>query len=626
MTGEMTHDPDATSRMVAPRPAKPITVSGPTPGNATGAEPLAAPSAPQDPVEPPNESAIEPAVEPAVVGATGSTVEPIQAPAPEPRAHVRGSSVRDYWTDGSISSLCAHLSALGGVAIELRDERDRVLPPDSSPDAPGLVSPIPPDATVLDIVIEDERIGSVVVHPAGEAAHARAVSAGRLIAAATREICTDVSELRHRVAEIDTLYRLSAMLVKGGKVADTLGAALHSALEVLELDAGSIMLLPEDADGLAKGESEADLKRSVSINLSEAWLANPLPLSKDREFDRRALAGEIVVSHDLVKDPRVLLPEQCADERLGSMMSAGMVFDNRPIGVIRVYDRMPREFSRAERRLLRSIAQSAAASVEQAGVIQLRASERRTQRALRIAGAVQQRMMPAEVPRIPGIDLAARYRPSFEIGGDFYDLFESHNRLAMVVGDVVGKGVAAGLLMSAVRATMRAYAELSDDLSRVMARTNDALCRDTTVNEFATVWMGTIDPHTRELRYVSAGHDRPTLFRRDPSAEGGWSSRTLDGGGLVAGVSPGESYPVEMVKLRPSDVLVVFTDGVTDAQSFSAERFGRARLLGAIRSILQTDPYASASEVVERVLWAVRQFTGLQPQSDDETLVVARVL
>jgi sigma-B regulation protein RsbU (phosphoserine phosphatase) len=543
--------------------------------------------------------------------------------APDIRTRARGASIRDYWTDGSIAALCANLSEIGGVTIELRDERDLVLPPGSSPDTPGIASPVPPGSTVLPVLVEEEHIGSVVVHPAGPEAHARAVRAGTLVANATREMCADVSELRHRVAEIDTLYRLSAMLARGGKAEDTLEAALRSALQVLDLHAGSIMLLPEDADGLAKGESEADLVRSVSVNLSESWLANPLPLSKDREFDRRALAGEVVVSERLATDPRVLLPEQCVAEGLGSFMSAGMVFDGRPIGIIRVYDREPRDFTRAERRLLRSIGQSAAASVEQARLMGLKARERRTQRALRIAGAVQQRMLPVEVPRIDPVDLAARYKPSFEIGGDFYDLFESHGRLAIVIGDVVGKGVAAGLLMSAVRATMRAYAELSDDLSRVLARTNDALCRDTTVNEFATVWMGSIDPKTLELRYVSAGHDRPALFRRN--AEGVWEHELLDAGGLVAGVQPGESYRVEMTKLRRSDVLVVFTDGMTDARSFDAERFGRERLLSAIHEHLTAEPDATATDLVERVFWTVRQFAGLQQQADDETLVIARI-
>lgn len=536
----------------------------------------------------------------------------------------RGVSLRDFWTDGSISSLCALLTELAGQTIELRDEHGHLLPPGEAPSAPALTdTPPPPGSTAIPIRIEEQEIGAVVVHPGEGPTHERALQAGHLVAAAAREMCSDVTELRHRVAEIDTLYKLSALLVRGGKAKETLEAALESALAVLDLDAGSIMLLPEDADGLAKGESEADLERSVAINLSDDWLGNPLPLSRDREFDRRALAGEVVAVEDLAQDPRVLLPEQSVEEDLTSFMCAGMVFDGRPIGVIRVYSRQRREFSAAEQRLLKSIGQSAAASIEQGRLLKLKARERRTQRALRIAGAVQQRMLPVVVPSVPGIDLAARYRPSFEVGGDFYDLFVAHGRLMIVAGDVVGKGIAAGLLMSAVRATMRAYAELSEDLERVMARSNDAMCRDTTVSEFATAWMGSIDPATRELRYVCAGHDRPALFRRD--ASGAWQHEMLDAGGLVAGVIQGETYPLERVALREGDVLIVYTDGVTDALSFSGKRFGRKRLLETVRELLESEPEASATEVADRVFWAIRQFSGLRRQADDETLVAVRI-
>ncbi|MFK7883584.1 MAG: PP2C family protein-serine/threonine phosphatase [Phycisphaerales bacterium] len=537
------------------------------------------------------------------------------------QAQARGVSIQDFWTDGSISSLCAVLSELSGVKIELRDETGMLLPPGSLPD--GVEAPAPQGSIRFPIRIEEQSIGEISVHPGSGEAHDRAIRAGRLVASAAREMCSDVTELRHRVAEIDTLYKLSALLVRGGRAKETLEAALVSALEVLGLDAGSIMLLPEDADGLAKGESEADLERSVALHLSEAWLGNPLPLSKDREFDRRALAGEVVVVDDLATDPRVLLPEQSVEENVTSFMCAGLVFDGSPIGVIRVYSRRRREFSRAERRLLRSIGQSAAASIEQARLLKLRARERRTQRALRIAGAVQQRMLPSIVPTVPGIDLAAKYRPSYEVGGDFYDLFLAHDRLVIVAGDVVGKGIAAGLLMSAVRATMRAYAELSDDLGRVMARSNDAMCRDTTVSEFATAWMGSIDPKTRELRYVSAGHDRPALFRQN--ASGQWEHQLLDAGGLVAGVIVGEAYPGELLQLEQGDMLIVYTDGVTDAQSFTGERFGRVRLMETVRELLAAEPEASASHVVDRVFWAIRQFSGLRRQADDETLVAIRV-
>ncbi|MEM9372395.1 MAG: GAF domain-containing SpoIIE family protein phosphatase [Planctomycetota bacterium] len=544
-----------------------------------------------------------------------------------PMPAVRVTSVRDFWTDGSISALCELLTEMGGITIELRDESDRVLASGLDRDQVGVQRPIPDDSSVFPIAVQEQRIVSVVVHPGGDSgAHDRAARAGRLIASAAREMCADVTELRHRVAEIDTLYQLSFLLVRGGRARETLEAALRSALEVLDLDAGSIMLLPEDADGLARGDSEADLERSVAINLSEAWLDNPLPLSRDREFDRLALSGEVVFVEDLAADPRVLLPEQSVEEDVKSFMCAGMVFDGRPIGVIRVYSRRHRAFTRAERRLLRSIGQSAAASIEQARLIKMRARERRIQRALRIAGAVQQRMLPASVPTMPGIDLAARYRPSYEVGGDFYDLFHAHDRLVIVAGDVVGKGIAAGLLMSAVRATMRAHAEVSDDLAMVMERSNEAMCRDTTVSEFATAWMGSIGSDGaggRELRYVSAGHDRPALFRR--RSDGAWSHELLEAGGLVAGVMAGERYAIETLPLLTGDLLLVYTDGITDAGSFDGERFGRRRLLELVTGLLDTTPDVTAGGVVEHVFWGIRQFSGLHRQADDETLLAIRV-
>ncbi|CAN0569481.1 unnamed protein product, partial [Laminaria digitata] len=263
-------------------------------------------------------------------------------------------------------------------------------------------------------------------------------------------------------------------------------------------------------------------------------------------------------SEDLSSDPRVLVPEKCREEKLVSFIGTGMVFDGQPIGVIRLYARQRRAFSAAERKLIRSIGESAAAAVEQARLLKMQARHRRTQRALRIAGAVQKRMLPEITPSFEGIQLAARYQPSQEIGGDFYDLFEVHDQLGIVVGDVVGKGVVAGMLMSAVRASLRAYAEISDELDLVMQRTNNAVCRDTTVSEFVTIWYGTICPKTRVLRSVVAGHDVPLLLRRGDS--GHYQPLKVPGEGTVVGVIQDEPYTMSTLELLPGDVLVAYTD------------------------------------------------------------------
>jgi phosphoserine phosphatase RsbU/P len=541
----------------------------------------------------------------------------------------RGHSLHEFWTTGTISALCESLSALGGVKIELRDERGLVLEASSYPKNQGLIRPIPEGASVFPIEILAETIGSIVVYPdpaqkqadAGDA-HQLIERIAKLIAMTASEMCTDVSDLRFHVDEIAVLYKLSSLLVRGGRVMDMLGLTLELALEVLGLDAGAIMLLPEDAVGITHTEIENELERSASIGLSDAWLANPVPLSKERMFDRESLAGEVIVCENLSKDPRVLVPEECSAEGLVAFIGAGMVFDDRPIGVIRLYAKSEREFSHAERKLIRSIGQSAAAAVEQARLLKLQARERRTRRSLKIAGAVQKRMLPEVTPTHPRIELAGRYHPSQEIGGDFYDLFDVRDQLGVLVGDVVGKGVVAGLLMSAVRATLRAYAELSDDLSRVMIRTNDAVCRDTTVAEFVTIWYGMIDPESLMMRYVVAGHEPPMLVRNDGS---GWTSRTLEGSGMVVGVLEHEDYTMHTIELKPGDYLIAYTDGITDAMNFEAERFQRHRLESSILEFLEDSPSASASDVLKRIFWSMRQFVGLAEQTDDETLVVVKI-
>lgn len=536
-----------------------------------------------------------------------------------------GHSLRDYWTQGTISSLCAALSELGGVPIELRDERGFVLEPETFHDPTGIQRPIPEGARVLPIVVGEEPIGSIVVYPHDHDLTQSTLidRLSELIAQITSEMCDDVAQLRYRVSEVGVLYRLSSLLVRGGRVHDTLKLTLDLALDVLNLDAGAIMLLPEDSEALPRVDMENELERFAAVGLSDQWLDNPIPLSVDRQFDRLSLAGEVVSSEDLCHDPRVLVPDECAAEGLSSFIGAGMVFDGQPIGVIRLYARQPRAFTSNERRLIRSIGESAAAAVEQARLLKMQARQRRTQRALQIAGAVQKRMLPEVTPRFPGIDLAARYQPSQAIGGDFYDLFEVHGQLGIVVGDVVGKGVVAGMLMSAVRATLRAYAEVWQRLDEVMNRTNDAVCRDTTVSEFVTIWYATIDPQTRVMRTVVAGHDAPLLLRRDDS--GVYAPHPVPGEGMVAGVIQGERYAMNEMQLRAGDILLVYTDGITDAADFENRRFGKRRLLESALGLLQEDPSASADEVHRRVFWSMRQFTGLARQSDDETLVVVRI-
>lgn len=539
-------------------------------------------------------------------------------------------ALADFLTDGSLAELCDRFTALTNIEVELRDERDRRVVRVSGEGLPWRIlsegeSPrVDPHAVRVPLGTVAGPIGAMVMH-AGEDGSPELEATLRVLARTAGELCDTVLELRRNFREIEVLFRLTSLLVRASAVEDVLQVALESALDVLGLDAGSIVLLPEDADDL-EGASEGDLTLSASRGLSEAWLNSPLPLSRDREFDRQALKGKTVTSDDLALDPRVLVPEQVRTERLHSFVCVGLLFRRRPVGVVRLFGRTPRKFADDEIRLLRSIAEQAAVAVEQARLLVARQHERQMQRQLRLARDVQMRMLPRHAPKLPGLDVSTRYVPSLELGGDFYDVFPVGDSLGMVIGDVVGKGVAAALLMSAVRATLRAHVQDVYDIDDVITRVNQATCRDTLDNEFATLWYGTVDVATHRLTYTSAGHEPPIVFRcpdhRPPTTA---DVDELAICGMVVGIDPSQRYQRGIYDLKPADTLLCYTDGITDNRDFANAKFGKARMIQAVLDALGENPDATANDISEKIMWASRQFSGLATRVDDMTLVVLRV-
>ena len=532
------------------------------------------------------------------------------------------ATLEDFLTDGSLVTLCDELSRLTGAAITLRDAAARRIA--AAPTGHGWVT-LPPDVPAddeqrIDLRADGEVIGAICV-PAAALEDPRLHAVLTLLASTVTEVCDREVELRHRLREMSVMYRLSSLLARAASVDEVLRMGLDSALEVLELDSGTVVLLPETTDG-GLSRDEADLVHKASRNLSQDWLSCPLPLSRDRIFDRLALAGDIVAVEDLASDVRVAIPERAAAEGLASFLSAGLIFRDRPIGAIRLYAREVRAFPASERRLLQSIAQQLAVAVEQARLLKIQEEDRRIQGQLQLAADVQRRMLPRRSPSSRRFDLAARWVPTFELAGDFYDFIDLQGRIGIIVGDVVGKGIAAALLMASTRAWLRAYSEESADVRDVVSKVNVDLCRDTLVNEFVTLWYAVADENTLDLSFCSAGHEPPFIARR---AAGNVDIIDLHAGGMVAGVDADAPYERGAFKLQPGDTLIACTDGLIDARNFNGEKFGRARLTASVAAIARNNPTASATEVIEHILRDVRQFAGLADRDDDLTLIVLRV-
>ena len=564
-------------------------------------------------------------------------------------------SIESFLTDGKLIRLCEALGDLIGTEVQLLDNAGRRIishapitnEPAGSANIPGAAhrwsvnstpEPVSDDVTRHPLLVEGDAIGWMVINRPPAAGSASETSANAsppdpdagervvaLVAAAAAELCSDVVELRDRVDELTALHRLSSLLSAASSVDRILTISLSSAIQVLGMDAGSMVLLPED-DTRIDRPNESELQLKASSGLSDAWLSSPKPLSKERVFDRLVLGGDVVVSEDLLSDDRVSEPDRLRDEGVRGFLSAGLIFRQRPVGIIRLYSHEPRVFSDFEQRMLASIGQQCAAAVEHARWSLAKEKQGQIRRQLELAADIQRRMLPRDPPKIRGIDLAARYIPSDSVGGDFYDWFELGESLGMTVGDVVGKGIGASLLMSSVRATLRAHAQDLYDLGEVLSRVNRALCRDTLESEFTTLWYGVLDPKALRLTYCSAGHD-PTFIVRVPEHRAPTMADLdeLAVGGLVLGLDPSQRYQLSVYDMHPGDVLVAYSDGVPDVRDFSGRRFGRQRLHRAVIDALKQDPQATAEAIAHHVLWEVRRFGGLSMRHDDQTLLVLRL-
>lgn len=272
-------------------------------------------------------------------------------------------------------------------------------------------------------------------------------------------------------------------------------------------------------------------------------------------------------------------------------------------------------FSDDELAFAGALANQAIIALENAWLIEETIEKRRLEEELAIASNIQSRLFPKRLPEISGYDLAARSIPTRHIGGDYYDAIElGDGRVLIAIADVSGKGIPAALLMSNVQASLRALCGPTMDLPANAARINDIIYANTDFNKYATFFYGILDPTTHSFVYTNAGHNPPILLR--PSGE----IETLDAGGLPVGLMPGSGYDGAMVEIGPGDVLVMYTDGVTEAANTENEEFDTPRL----EALTREGAAGNVATLLDRVYDEVALFTTGMPQGDDITMVILK--
>jgi len=410
------------------------------------------------------------------------------------------------------------------------------------------------------------------------------------------ELSTSVSTIRDKGLLIET-------------VAQRIAAALHIDQIAVLLDTGG-RFAPAYSMGFAGSSPVSGIPPESATTRLLARQHSPSQVYFDdpQSWVHDAPASEQTVLRDL--NTQVLLPLSIRQRMLG-LISLGPKRSEAP-------------YSPADLQLLGAVASQTGLALENAELTEnIRhevAQRERLNRELEIARDVQQRLFPQSLPVVKGLDFAGYCRPAEGVGGDYYDFIRLPNScLGIAIGDVSGKGIAAALMMASLQASLRGQTiKPSATLSEMIQHINKLVFEASAVNRYATFFYSEYDPNQRTLRYVNAGHNPPILLRRNGSDP---VIIRLENGGTVIGLFAEIPYCESQVQLESEDILVAFTDGISEAMDSNDDEFDEARLIQAIEEC----ETRTAADAITYILAHVDAFTAGAPQHDDMTLVVVRV-
>jgi phosphoserine phosphatase RsbU/P len=384
----------------------------------------------------------------------------------------------------------------------------------------------------------------------------------------------------------------------------------QSAATLSNVTASSIRLLSDD------GKS---LEMKSTYGLSDAY-RNKGPVTLDDPVIGEVFKGKEIIVDDMRVDERVVYKDAAAAENIVSQLSVPLRFQEKVIGVLRLYSTNPQNFGEENVAMARLIASQCAISITNAKLYAAAIRGIKINEQMKLAGVIQRRMLPQKTPNMQGFGIAAAYKPCYNVGGDLYDFIQINDDIfVVIIADVMGKGLPAAIMMSMFRGWLRAYtAMLTDcnehDIHRLIVRLNRMTCRECEVGEFVTLCFAVVNRKEMAVSYCSCGHDPTYMIRNKKVTE-------LNKGGLILGVDPDAEYQVETVPLEPGDVLLFYTDGLIDAENFEGKQWGRKPLL----DLLARYDNWSAEVTAGTILAYRRRFTGIAPQADDTTIVCVRV-
>jgi phosphoserine phosphatase RsbU/P len=332
-------------------------------------------------------------------------------------------------------------------------------------------------------------------------------------------------------------------------------------------------------------------------------------------MDEVVIRGKSVLTSDAQHDPR-FASGTVVLQGVRSVLAVPLGVSEKVFGIIYADSPIAEgRFTEDHLKVLTTLASVAAIRVENARLVEARFQQERLERELQLAMEIQQRFQPTAPPLVPGYELQGISFPCYEIGGDYYDFIQREDgRLVIALGDVSGKGTAAALLMSSLHASIHAQTGSHDTLVETISAVNRYLADNIPSNRFVTLFYAELDPESGALSFLNAGHNPPLIVHAAGTVE------QLASGGLPLGINADADYREGRTHLQMGDVLVIYSDGVTEAASPSGEEFGPTRLY----EVVSRNVDASAAGIRDRIESALTKFSQGTQAADDITLVIVK--
>ncbi len=417
--------------------------------------------------------------------------------------------------------------------------------------------------------------------------------------------------------------------IEASRRADSFGEALRISLEDLraKLSAESALLLERLSGGEYRRIAASPQTTAHTFRIPEAgFLLNRLKFySAPLSFTSADLETSLRWARE--QKPQHV-PELELLQTTGLRLAAPLRTRHDLIGLLLFGEPIAREdYLSAEKNLLGACAEQFALTLENARLNERVLEQEKVRRDIALATEVQRRLLPETSPQTAGSSIDAFTLAARSVGGDYYDFVEVGDRcLGIALADIAGKGIAAALIMAVVQASLRILtADGNISLPELAAKMNRFLHRSTGSASYATFFYAQLDEHKRQLRYVNAGHNPPYLVRSFKSSGGSVGSgaqiEELATGGMIIGMFPSANYEESVVDLNPGDVLMAFTDGVTEALNPAEEEFGEQRL----KELLLRVVHLPIFEITAAVSKELRSWIADAPQHDDLTFIVMKV-